>query len=84
VNVFIVFPVLAVSALYVHEHSVRAFMVWLGALIYVVYSYLMYAFFVHFGPVFPLFVGVLGDHFDDVLVVCRRHSASSRSCSSGF
>jgi len=60
VNVLIVFPALAVSAWYVRTNSTRALMVWFGALIYVVYSYLMYAFFVHFGPVFLLYVAVLG------------------------
>lgn len=60
VNLLIAFPVLALSAWYVRKNSTRALMVWLGALIYVVYSYLMYAFFVHFGPAFPLYVAVLG------------------------
>jgi hypothetical protein len=60
VNTVIAFPMLAVSAWYVRQHSLRALMVWFGALIYVVYSYLMYAFFVHFGPAFPLYTAVLG------------------------
>src|SRR3954469_4178386 len=60
VNLFVAVPTLTLSAWYVRKRSVRALMVWIGALIYVVYSYLMYAFFVHFGPVFPLYVAVLG------------------------
>jgi hypothetical protein len=60
VNVLIVFPALAASAWHVRTNSTRALMVWFGALIYVVYSYLMYAFFVHFGPAFLLYVAVLG------------------------
>jgi hypothetical protein len=60
VNLLIACPALAVSGWYVGRRSARAFMVWLGVLIYVVYSYLMYAFFVHFGPIFPVYVAVLG------------------------
>lgn len=60
VSLFVAAPALAISAWYVSQRSVRALMVWLGVLIYVVYSYLMYAFFVHFGPIFPLYVATLG------------------------
>jgi hypothetical protein len=60
VNLFIVFPALVVSAWYAGRGSQRAVLVWLGIMIYVVYSYVMYAFFVHFGPIFPVYVAVLG------------------------
>lgn len=60
VNLVVAVPLLAVSTWYVRKGSVRALVVWLGVLIYVVYSYVMYAFFVHFGPVFPVYVAVLG------------------------
>lgn len=60
VTIIIALPVLVISAWYVRKGSVRGLMVWLGALVYVVYSYVTYAFFVHFGPVFPLYVVTLG------------------------
>lgn len=60
VNIIVALPVLVISAWYVRKGSVRGLMVWLGALVYVVYSYVTYAFFVHFGPVFPLYVATLG------------------------
>jgi hypothetical protein len=60
VNLALVFPVLLITTWRVQRGSVRALTLWLGALIYVVYSYLMYAFFVHFGPMFPIYVAVLG------------------------
>jgi hypothetical protein len=60
VNVTVVFPVLLMTTWHVRRGSVRALTLWLGALIYVVYSYLMYAFFVHFGPLFLVYVAVLG------------------------
>jgi hypothetical protein len=59
-NLALVFPVLLLSTWYVRGGSVRALTLWLGALIYVVYSYLMYAFFVHFGPMFLVHVAALG------------------------
>lgn len=60
VNLALVFPLLLISTWHVRRGSVRALTIWLGGLIYVVYSYLMYAFFVHFGPIFPVYVAVLG------------------------
>jgi len=60
VNLVIVFPLLLVSTWYVGKESVRAFLIWIGTLIYVVYSYVIYAFFVHFGPMFLVYVAALG------------------------
>jgi hypothetical protein len=53
-------PALVMSASYATRGSTRAVLVWLGIMIYVVYSYVLYAFFVHFGAVFPIYVAVLG------------------------
>ena len=64
VNLCVVFPVLLISALLVlRRNSFRAFLVWLGALIYLIYSYLLYSFFVHFGPLFLFYVATLGLSF---------------------
>jgi len=60
VNIAVAVPVLLVSAWFLRRGSVRALLVWLGALIYIVYAYLMYAFSVHFGPAFPVYVATLG------------------------
>lgn len=60
VNFLVVFPVLVGSALYAHLGLTRARLVWIGALFYVVYSYVLYAFFVHFGPWFLVYVAILG------------------------
>lgn len=38
--------------------SSRAPLVWLGIAIYLAYSYLLYAMFVHFTPLFPVYVAV--------------------------
>ena len=60
VNFLVVFPVLVGSALYAQIGLTRARLVWIGALFYVVYSYVLYAFFVHFGPWFLVYVAILG------------------------
>src|ERR1017187_8171240 len=56
----VVFPVLVGSAIQAHLGVSRARLVCMGALLYVVYSYVLYAFFVHFGPWFLVYVAVLG------------------------
>jgi hypothetical protein len=59
-NLFVVFPATLVALHFAFRGSVRATLVWLGLLIYVVYSYVLYAFFIHFGPWFLVYVAVLG------------------------
>jgi hypothetical protein len=60
VNFLVAFPVLVGSALYAHLGLTRAHFVWIGALMYLVYSYVLCAFFVHFGPWFLVYVAILG------------------------
>jgi hypothetical protein len=40
--------------------SVRALLAWAGTLVYTAYAYVIYAFAVHFGPLFLIYVAVLG------------------------
>jgi hypothetical protein len=63
VNVVVVCPALLVSAYLVARGSRRALLVWLGLLLYVIYSYVLYAFFVHFNRLFLVYVSVLGLSF---------------------
>ncbi len=64
VNLCVVFPTLLVSFLLtLRRDSFKAFLVWLGVLIYLIYSYVLYSFFVHFGPLFLLYVATLGLSF---------------------
>lgn len=59
-NLFVVAPAM-ITALYLASRgSLRAVLVSLGLLIYVVYSYILYSLFVHYGPWFPVYVAVLG------------------------
>jgi len=60
VNVLVVMPALLASAYLVANGSLRAFLVWLGLLLYIVYSYVLYAFFVHFNRLFLVYTAVLG------------------------
>lgn len=60
VNLFVVFPALLLSAYLVTRGSVRALLVWLGLLVYIVYSYVLYALFVHFNRLFLVYVTALG------------------------
>lgn len=63
VTLFFVVPILLISAYFVSKGSLKAFLVWLGSLIYIAYSYILYAFFIHFSWIFLLYVAILGISF---------------------
>jgi hypothetical protein len=63
VNLAVAVPALLASAWFLRKGSVRGLLVWMGVLIYIIYSYLMYAFSVHFGLMFPVYVAALGLSF---------------------
>lgn len=52
--------VLVVSAIRMRAGSARAAELWLGTLFYLLYAYIVYAFAVHFGRLFLVYVAVLG------------------------
>jgi hypothetical protein len=60
VNLVVVLPLLLVCAPHARRGSMRAALVWFGLLLYLVYSYVLYAFFVHFNGLFLVYVGALG------------------------
>jgi hypothetical protein len=60
VNLCLVLPAALICLDRSARGSLRAALVLLGLLIYVIYSYTLYSFFVHFGPVFPVYVAILG------------------------
>jgi len=59
-------PALLFSALYLGR-SLRAKLVWMGVLTYLIYSYLLYAFYIHFGVMFPVYIAILGLSFYTLL-----------------
>jgi hypothetical protein len=60
VNLLLVSPGIVVLALLALRGSPRAFLVWLGALLFTVYNYVIYAVAIPFGPLFLVWVAVLG------------------------
>ena len=60
INLVIVLPVLVVSGFLAYRGSQRAKLVWLGALSYLVYSFVIYAFGVYFNSLFLFYVAALG------------------------
>ena len=59
-NLAIASPALLVTVALALRGSLRAYLVWLGVLAFTVYNYVIYTFSVPFGPLFLLWVAVLG------------------------
>lgn len=60
VDLLLVAPLLVILGRRAHRGHVRAYLGWLGCLMFTVYNYAIYAFSVHFGPLFLVWVAVLG------------------------
>jgi hypothetical protein len=54
------FPAMVVAALLAGRGSFPAYLVWMGLLVYSAYTYAIYSFSVHFGPLFLVWVAVFG------------------------
>jgi hypothetical protein len=60
VNLAVVVPLLIGAGVATRLGRHRAWPVWLGALMFTVYNYVIYTFAIHFGWLFPLWVAILG------------------------
>ena len=60
VDLALVAPLVVVTAVLALRGSLRAWLVWLGALTFTVYNYVIYVVAIAFGPLFLLWVAVLG------------------------
>ena len=60
VGLVIVGPLLLVLAVLAVRGSLRGWLCWLGLVSFTVYNYAIYAFSIHFGPLFLVWVAVLG------------------------
>ena len=60
VDLALVAPLIVVTAVLALRGSLRAWLVWLGALTFTVYNYVIYVVAIDFGPLFLLWVAVLG------------------------
>jgi hypothetical protein len=59
-NLALASPALLILAALALRSSLRAYLLWLGVLTFTVYNYVIYAFSIPFGPLFLLWVAVLG------------------------
>ena len=59
-NVAVASPALLILATQALRGSLRAYLLWLGVLMFTVYNYVIYTFSIPFGPLFLLWVAVLG------------------------
>ncbi len=68
VNLFLVVPLLLVSGLLLRRGPVAARLLWLGAVGYLLYNFLIYCFAVHFNALFLVYCAVLGVSFYGFIV----------------
>jgi hypothetical protein len=59
-NLALASPAMLILAALALRGSLRAFLLWLGVITFTVYNYVIYTFSIPFGPLFPLWVAVLG------------------------
>lgn len=60
VNLVVVAPLIVVLGVAAARGSVRAFTCWVGCVAFTVYNYAIYTFSIHFGPLFLVWIAVLG------------------------
>ena len=60
--------VLCIASYYVNKGSVKAFLVWSGVLLYLIYAYVIYAFDVHLNSLFLVYIAILGLSFYALVV----------------
>src|SRR3972149_9909837 len=59
-NLAVASPSMLILAAMALRSSIRAYLLWLGVVTFTIYNYVIYAFSIPFGPLFLLWVGVLG------------------------
>lgn len=59
ISLFVTVPVLLISFFFARKGSIRARLIWMGMLGYTLYSYILYAFYVHFNSLFLVYAGTL-------------------------
>src|SRR5437763_11129837 len=58
---------LFIAVFFVNKESVKAFLVWIGVLIALIYPYIIYAFDIHFNSLFLVYVAIVGLSFYTLL-----------------
>lgn len=89
IDVFLIVPVLVISGVYAYYKKSLGEAVWSGSLIYVAYSYTIYAFDIHFNELFYFYCLILGLsfysliwHYYEKLIHIRYYSQTALSRSS--
>ena len=59
-NLAVAAPAMIITAILALRGSLRAYLLWLGVVTFTVYNYVIYAYSIPFGPLFLLWVAVLG------------------------
>ncbi len=59
-NLVIAVPLLMVSSYFVNKKFILGLIVWTGNMLFIIYSFLIYAFMVHFNQMFFFYVAILG------------------------
>jgi hypothetical protein len=60
INLFVVVPVLWLTAVFIFRSNNKALFIWSGTVIYIIYSYVLYCFAVHFNFLFLVYCAILG------------------------
>ena len=63
INLFVVMPILLIATIMILRDSKLWQFVWLGSVIYTVYSYTVYCFGIHFNALFLVYCGIMGLSF---------------------
>lgn len=91
VNLVVILPAMVVALFLAANGSLRAVLICGGLLLYELYSFVLYAFFVHFNALFPLYIAALGAsfyalaglllhlHYDDVRALFEHASGRAQS-----
>lgn len=78
-DLFVLVPVLALSAIGVHRGSRAALVVLAGALVFTIYTFVIYTFAVHFNPLFLGYCAALGVAFYSLIGTTRMLATRGRS-----
>jgi hypothetical protein len=67
IDLFLIVPVLLVSAFFARRHNKNALLIWAGTVMYLSYTFLIYCFDVHFNRLFIIYCMTLGLSFYSLL-----------------
>ena len=60
VDLFLIVPALLITSIFVFLRNRKALLIWSGVLLYLVYTFIIYCFAVHFNQLYPIYCLILG------------------------